>query len=60
MTKAKRTFEAETVTLSALRLENASQRTHKPSRKSRKRKNQMSAFITDELISKIIERIKAL
>ncbi len=60
MSKGKRTFETETVTLSALRLENPSLRTTKTARKNRGRGNQMRAFITEELIYKIIEHIKAL
>ncbi len=60
MTKTKRTFEAETVTMSTLRLESTAKRAQMPVGNKRKSRSQVSPFITVELIHKIIEQVKGI
>ncbi len=60
MTKDNRVFEAETVAVSALRLDTRAQLDEKPVRKKPRSQNRINTLITAEMIHKIIERTKAL
>ncbi|MBC8505997.1 MAG: hypothetical protein ISR58_05140 [Anaerolineales bacterium] len=60
MTKTKRNFESETLTISALRLESTMKLAQKPDRKKQKSRSQASLFFTEELIQKIIDQVKAI
>ncbi len=60
MTKTKRTFEPETVSVSALRLENTLKLTQKQEDKEQKSKSRANLFISEELIQKIIDQVKAI
>lgn len=60
MNKTNRTFESETVSVSALRLESTLKPTKKMEDKAQKSKPQVDLFVSEELIQKIIDQVKAI